>query len=762
MLKERVLFTNQLNNIYKASIYHIDNIDEKNILEDLFKKDDIFIYDGLYDQLKELIKCKNPSVKLKDSDYEELIAKHLGGRSLDEYGVWVHYPWSSRLVHILDEKEFVEVRTNRNKYKITNSEQALLNTKSIGVIGLSVGQSIALTMAMERVCGELRLADFDTAELSNLNRIRTGVHNLGLMKTVIAAREIAEIDPFLKVKIFNDGLTESNIDDFFTGDKNLDMLVEVCDGLNIKIVSRFKARQLGIPVVMDTNDRGMLDVERFDLEPDRPILHGLAGDLDPDKIKNLTNEEKIPYILKMVGTDTLSMRLKASMMEVEQTINTWPQLASSVVLGGALVTDVARRIFLDQYHDSGRYYIDLDDLIKDKNERKAVADHSEYDGPRELSKDELLEIADSYVSANNDIKLSAAEIKEIVDAAIQAPSGGNVQPWKFVYHNNILFVFHDEHYSYSLLDYNNLGSYVALGAAIENISIKSNTLGLDTLINYFPANGTKKLVAAISFSRSGTGKKNKILEEGIYSRLTNRNAGAPQPIEESIYKKLGDSIAAYDNAKLHLVTDRAVMDKVGELLATTEMLRIIHARGHYDTFTKELRWTPEENEEKRDGIDVRTMGVSAAEVAALRIAEDENAIAFLRNLNGGHAFKKMVRKNVGSASALGIITMPEYSELDFLKGGRAMQRVWIEANSMGVSFQPIAQLVFFLARMKFGNGDGLDDYYKRCFDELGTGLYNLLPDLQNKQIVFIFRLSIADQPAVKSLRKNIDSVFFSA
>lgn len=67
---------------------------------------------------------------------------------------------------------------------------------------------------MERICGELRLADFDLLELTNLNRIRTGVHNLGLAKVYSVAREIAEIDPFLKVVCFPQGLSEDNLDEF--------------------------------------------------------------------------------------------------------------------------------------------------------------------------------------------------------------------------------------------------------------------------------------------------------------------------------------------------------------------------------------------------------------------------------------------------------------------------------------------------------------------------------------------------------------------
>ncbi|MDR3693630.1 Rv1355c family protein [Mucilaginibacter sp.] len=355
--------------VHKPIILRLDNPRDKQTFKDLLEDSKIkFVCDEIYGQLEELIKVQNPSANFRQDQYNELINKHLDGKDIKEYGVWVYYPWNQRLVHLLDEEEFIEVRTNRNRNKITREEQEKLRTKKIGIVGLSVGQSIALTMVMERICGELRLADFDTAELSNLNRIRAGVHNLGLNKTIIAAREILEIDPFLNVKIFSDGLNEGNMDEFFLGGGKLDLFIEVCDGLNIKIKSRFKAREFQIPVVMDTNDRGMLDVERFDREPARPILHGLAEGLNPDSIEHLTNEEKIPYILKIVGAETMSARLKASMLEVKKSINTWPQLASSVTLGGGVTTDVCRRILLDQFHDSGRYYVDLDEIIDNKTQ----------------------------------------------------------------------------------------------------------------------------------------------------------------------------------------------------------------------------------------------------------------------------------------------------------------------------------------------------------------------------------------------------------
>ncbi len=322
--------------------------------------------DQIESQLRELIKIRHPQTVLSEADYKELLHQLLNSQSAHYYGCWVYFPWNKKLVHLLDKEEFVELRTSRNLYKITPQERSQLIQKKIAIIGLSVGQMIALTIAMERICDEIRLADFDLIELSNMNRIRTSVSNIGVSKAIVAAREIAELDPYITVKLYTEGITENNIDHFLTHDGKIDLLIEECDGLDVKILSRIKARAFGIPVVMETNDRGLIDIERYDLEPERALLHGLIpenfGDLKA--LQNLTNQEKVPLLGAMVGIDKISERMKMSLAEMGKTISTWPQLASSVVLGGAMVTDVSRRILLNEFNNSGRYYVDFNELIK--------------------------------------------------------------------------------------------------------------------------------------------------------------------------------------------------------------------------------------------------------------------------------------------------------------------------------------------------------------------------------------------------------------
>lgn len=345
---------------YRTSLYP-----EKESFSNLLRnKPFIQIFDRIEQQLKELIKTTYPAQKFTEEDLKKAVKEHLDGCLPEDYGVWVYYPWNEKVVHLLDEKEFSAVRTNRNLYKITPEERDRLSTKKIGVIGLSVGQSVALILAMERSFGELRIADFDTLDLSNMNRIRTGVHHLGIPKTVMVAREIAEIDPFLKVTCFSEGVTPGNIDDFLHQGGDLDLLIDECDGLDIKILCRKKARECRIPVLMDTSDRGMIDIERFDLEPERPLFHGIVPETDFNGNNLQDPQLRVHLSLQIAGVGTISERMKRSIPEIGKTISTWPQLASAVSLGGAAVAEISRKILLGEKTHSGRFYVDVEEIIK--------------------------------------------------------------------------------------------------------------------------------------------------------------------------------------------------------------------------------------------------------------------------------------------------------------------------------------------------------------------------------------------------------------
>ena len=349
---------------FQIDKYNLQESSDAAKLGGLIEKKAPTIIDTIESQLRELFELRDPSSSWSESEYELAVRARLGEHP-ESYGLWVYYPWKNTLVHILGKSEFREVRTNRNMLKISKEEQAVLSKATLGVIGMSVGSGVALALAMENIGGTIRIADMDTLDLSNLNRLRAGVTSLNLPKTTIVAREIAELDPYINVEVFDQGVTDENIEDFLTRDnKKLDVLVEECDALRIKILARLKARELGIPVVMETSDRGMLDVERFDLDSNIGILHGRISD---DECLHLvrTGEWTQETMMKIMSIDELSDRMKLSLSEMGKTINRWPQLASEVTMGAGVAAQAVRLVLLGNNNVKGRKYFDLNEFFMD-------------------------------------------------------------------------------------------------------------------------------------------------------------------------------------------------------------------------------------------------------------------------------------------------------------------------------------------------------------------------------------------------------------
>lgn len=748
--------------LYKPTFFRLSDSAGREKLDNLLRIPGIMVSDELHGQLRELVKSKHPTYKFKPDELGAAATQYLNGVPAEEYGVWVYYPWLNHLVHILDKEEFRSVRTNRNQYKITPEERDILATKKIGVLGLSVGQAVALALSMERSFGALRIADFDTLELSNLNRIRSGVQDLGLLKTVSTARQIAEIDPFLDVKCFHEGLNENNLESFFLDGGKLDIIIDECDGLDVKILVRHKAKELRVPVVMETSDRGMLDIERFDLEPNRPIMHGLIDhlDLNPKNLKGLTNEEKIPYILPMLGLETMSDRLKASMLEVEQSITTWPQLASDVILGGAVAANVCRRIALNQFRESGRFFVDINEIVSVKN----AYQFAKVVEPLPLqAENEAIEyhpqMADEF-----QLELEKVQVDALVKAAITAPSGGNSQPWKWVYENKNLYLFLDKSRASSFLDYESAGAYIGLGAATQNLILKAHNMGLEVSVEEFPEKENPLLVAVFRFyilaslaPRKIADHKYDYLTDAINIRLTNRMLSKRQKIDPSKIKKIQEAGESTENSSLSFLEDDDAMRAIGELIARIDRIMITHKEGHHG-FVTEIRWNQKEAERTRDGVDIATIDLSPGEAAGFRMAKNWSVVSLLNNWGGGSVFEKLSRKCVAGASAIGLIIMPGPQSRFYFEAGQSLERLWLQANKEGIALQPMTALTFMLHRLLHGKGEGLTAANIRELTAIKNEFYRIFNVKEDSHPSFLFRLLVAAEPKVKSLRRPVEEV----
>jgi molybdopterin/thiamine biosynthesis adenylyltransferase len=729
---------------YRPQVFRLWHEADRRALTELDASGQVFArHDEIAGQLRELARIRTPQ-RPKADPRPDVVADILAGQPLEEFGAWVFYPWSGRLVHVLDEPEFVEVRTSANRNKITAGEQRHLATKTVGVIGLSVGSAVALTLALERTCGAIKLADFDALELTNLNRLRGRVCDLGVNKAILAARQIAEIDPYLDVHVYPAGIDASTVDGFFDESPRIDVVVEECDTAWVKLAVREHARARGVPVVMECSDRGMLDVERFDLEPERPLLHGLLGDLSADALANADRKTEMAAVLKMIGVETLSDRLAASCVEVDTTLATWPQLASEVAHGGATVTTTTRAILLGQDVASGRMHIDIPNgigLIKPPRRYSAS-------GP----------VYRTGVATGNPNALPD-DLREILELAMLAPSAGNTQPWRFIVDGQTVDIAHDPDRSttYRSVDARETVTRLTLGAVTESIVVSARAKGLPATVTYDP-HGPADLIhtrVTIGTATHEPSAWERELGAAIRDRFTQRGRVQGRPLTAA---DCADLIRATTQFDVHvwLSDDPVTKDRFADAVATGNRLRVLVEEMHGDAF-REFYFRGEEPE-RVDGIALDDIHLTTAEFTGIRLVRRPEVARFLRRRGEGSGMVDFARDWGTLASAVGALTIRNTERRDYVEAGRAFQRLWLTATARGIGLHPTTAIFHEEETLTYPEGgmftpDERLDIENRMHEVRKTLLHNA-----DEQLAIMFRLLVAeDVPAVqRTPRRPLD------
>ncbi|MBE7160339.1 MAG: Rv1355c family protein [Williamsia herbipolensis] len=580
---------------------------------------------------------------------------------LEETSRWVHMPWRRTVVHVLGPRAFRRVRLDRNRNKITLDEQQRAAETTVGVVGLSVGHAVAHTIALEGLAGTLRLADLDELDLGNLNRVPATVLDIGVNKAVVAARRIAEIDPYLRVEILPAAVDESTVEEFLDG---LDVVVEECDSFAAKVLLRRRARDRRIPVLCETSDGGVLDVERFDVEPDRPLFHGLLDDVDTDGV--LDPATLIAAAATLLDARRLTSRMGASVLEVGRTLSTWPQLGGDVALGGATVATALRRLLRRDPLPSGRIRVDLDARLDDLV-------------------DPLTETERPTVSSEPDPVARAQEMSDVevvAFAAARAPSPYNLQPWTIRRSEDTVEITRTPGAGSTLGDVAGRASAVAIGAAARNMAVAAGARGRSTSVAIAGDS------ARIALSGDRTEPTPGAIDgaAAVFARRSTREAGDGSPLSPAEVDALQASTTA---GTVRVVTDRDRIDRAAAVLGVDARVRHL-VPGVHGEWAAAIRHP---GEVAPTGIDAHALGLPTAARALVPLLTRGDVMAHLAAWDAGQGLGAPTAAVVASASALVVVTAAGWSVDDFARAGDVAEAVWIAATAAGLGVcvtQPIA------------------------------------------------------------------------
>ncbi|HEY8209255.1 MAG TPA: Rv1355c family protein [Myxococcaceae bacterium] len=690
-------------------------------------------FDTLDAQVEELLSAEDPAGRRSPQEKQDRRRELMDGATLDEWGSWFFYPWSGRLVHLLPKEAFAALRSDRNRYKITPTQQALLATFRVGVVGLSVGAATALALAMEGPYGELRLADPDTLGLSNLNRLRASVHDLGVNKAVLAARAISEIDPYQKLTVLKEGLSESSIERFFLDGGALHLVIEECDDLRMKLQVRHRARALSIPVVMETSDRGLLDVERFDREDRRPLLHGLLEGVTPDSLEKLNPAERVAEVVKLLGPSQLSAEAAASILEMKVSLSSWPQLASSVALGAGVAADTTRRILLGEQVPSGRFRLDPSVLLRpQKAELVASRLAPEPSSASQKAQEQPTRPPDPA-------GVWPAAWRALIGWATLAPSEGNRQPWRF----HAIGRKARATVEGGAEPWVRRADLVSLGAAVETAVLAAPSLYLGCEVESVDPGGVF-LVLGEGDEPKGRGG------ELITRRRTVRAAVSGDALSAAEQAAL-QAACGQGMARTVMVAARAAVEKLAPALAAAERAELLISplqRRRAD----DLRWSAQAAA-RMDGMEVAAMGLSTPELVQLSLWARPGAPGLLSEIGGGRAVEEMARQRLVASAALGAVLAEPTAE-GAVEAGRELVRLWLKATELGLGLHPLGALPGLLCWLESEHtpvSRVVNDLASRARETRGA-----LGALGSEAVHVVFRLIHAPIPSLHSLRHPVD------
>lgn len=136
------ILKNQNSNVdtdsWKPLFFDPKKAEDKNGLSQILKSvGPVVVHDEINNKLGELVKTLNPTTKLKGQDLQAAIDHHVGNTPLEEYGMWVYYPWSKRLVHILGEPNTSKRVPAETCIRLHQRSKPSLREKKLGLLVLA-------------------------------------------------------------------------------------------------------------------------------------------------------------------------------------------------------------------------------------------------------------------------------------------------------------------------------------------------------------------------------------------------------------------------------------------------------------------------------------------------------------------------------------------------------------------------------------------------------------------------------------------------
>jgi hypothetical protein len=343
----------------------------------------------------------------------------------------------------------------------------------------------------------------------------------------------------------------------------------------------------------------------------------------------------------------------------------------------------------------------------------------------------------------------------LIDAGLQAPSADNSQPWRCSLTERGFDLWLDRSRLGLFFDADGVASRQSCGAFIENVTTLAGALGFDTDVQVNEAPTLP--VAQLRFTAVRAAREVEEARRLIYGRHTDRRFyefGRRLPTATG--DRLRDAVTG-NGFRLTLLTEPAARRAVCRTIRDVDRIRFRHETIHKDLH-RELRYGADA-ERTRDGLDAATLGLLPPELAVLRQLAPWTRMRRLCAL-GFHRYMAWRGTWLPLLSSSAFALLTHTGPACPVEAGRRLERLWLRANGMGLSIQPLGALPLLLARLRRCAGEGLSLVDREELRRLERDLAHQTPGFtaDRDEWVMVFRLGFASSPAVRSRRRAAASL----
>jgi len=262
-------------------------------------------------------------------------------------------------------------------------------------------------------------------------------------------------------------------------------------------------------------------------------------------------------------------------------------------------------------------------------------------------------------------RLEPAEIGTLLGAAAAAPSMHNAQPWRFRLHGRIVEVWADPARMLGPLDPDDRNLHIGVGAALFNLRVAAEYLGIEPAWRLCPDPGQPLLLAEVDLGRQDRSGGLAALYDAVAQRRTNRNPYTGRPLLPALVSDLVAAAGA-EGVWLRVFDDPAEVTRVVGLLRAAELA----AQRDADRAAALARWVG--GNRVTEGIPQQALGPHPVEPATP-----------FRDFLPGERGRPTAAFE--TTPTLAMLSTGRDTPVDWLRAGQGLQRVLLVATRAGVS-----------------------------------------------------------------------------